>query len=118
MENTKSNTMLSNAWYDRLKFLALVVLPALGSLYFGLAQIWNLPKAEEVVGTVTVLDTFLGILLQIGTNKYNNSEAKYSGTLNVYDTEVKKVFTLELNVQPEDLEGEKEVLFKVNNPAP
>jgi hypothetical protein len=62
---------MSNKVYDVLKWIALVLLPALGALYFGLASIWGFPYAEEVVGTVSVIDTFLGAILMISTNEYN-----------------------------------------------
>lgn len=61
---------MSNKMYDVLKYIAQIVLPALATLYFGLAQIWNLPFAEEVVGTITVIDTFLGVILKISSDKY------------------------------------------------
>ncbi len=63
--------ILDNKLYDLLKWIALIVLPALGTLYFGLAKIWGLPFGEEIVGTITVIDTFLGALLGISTNNYN-----------------------------------------------
>lgn len=62
---------MSNKMYDILKWIALIVLPAIGALYFGLSQIWNLPLGEEIVGTITLLDTFLGALLGISSAKYN-----------------------------------------------
>ena len=65
---------LSNIWYDRLKFIAQIVLPALATLYFGLAQIWNLPYAEQVVGTISIVDAFLGALLGISTYNYRKNE--------------------------------------------
>lgn len=64
--------MLSNKTYDVLKWIAQILLPALGTLYFALAQIWNLPFAEEIVGTIVAIDTFLGVLLGISTSKYND----------------------------------------------
>lgn len=63
--------ILDNKTYDILKWIALIALPALGALYFGLAKIWGLPYGEEIVGTITVIDTFLGALLGISTNNYN-----------------------------------------------
>ncbi len=63
--------MMSNKTYDVLKWIAQIVLPALGALYFGLSQIWGLPYGEEIVGTITVIDTFLGALLGISTAQYN-----------------------------------------------
>ena len=67
---------LSNKWYDCLKFWAQVVIPALGACYFGLSSIWGWPYGEEIVGTLTVIDTFLGALLGISTAQYNKAKAE------------------------------------------
>lgn len=61
---------MSNKVYDVLKFIAQVVLPALGTLYFALASIWGLPYGEQIVGTITAVDAFLGALLGISTAVY------------------------------------------------
>ena len=61
---------MSNETYDLLKYIAQIVLPALGTLYFGIAGIWHLPYAEEVVGTITCLDAFLGAMLKISSDQY------------------------------------------------
>lgn len=61
---------MDNKTYDVLKYIAQVVLPAIGTLYFALAQIWGLPYGEEIVGTITALDAFLGALLQLSSNQY------------------------------------------------
>jgi len=65
---------LSNKVYDVLKWVAQILLPALGTLYFALAGIWNFPYAEAVVGTVTAVDTFLGVILGISSASYNKTE--------------------------------------------
>jgi hypothetical protein len=57
--------------YDILKWIALVFLPALGTLYFALSGIWGLPYGEEVVGTIMAIDTFLGALIGISNINYN-----------------------------------------------
>ena len=62
---------MSNKAYDILKWIALIFIPAIGALYFGLAQIWGFPYGEEIVGTLTLIDTFLGALLGISTAQYN-----------------------------------------------
>lgn len=62
---------INNKTYDILKWIAQILLPATATLYFALANIWHLPYAEEIVGTITAVDTFLGILLGISNNKYN-----------------------------------------------
>ena len=61
---------LSNKVYDVLKWIALYLLPALGTLYFALSGIWGLPYGEEVVGTITAADTVLGVLLGISSATY------------------------------------------------
>lgn len=66
---------LSNKTYDILKYIAQIVLPALGTLYFALASIWGLPYGEQIVGTITAVDAFLGALLGISTAKYNKEES-------------------------------------------
>lgn len=62
---------MSNKTYDILKYIAQIVLPALGTLYFALSSIWGLPYGEQIVGTITAIDAFLGALLGISTARYN-----------------------------------------------
>lgn len=62
---------MSNKTYDILKWIAQYLLPALATLYFAIAQIWGLPYGEQIVGTITAVDTFLGVLLGISTANYN-----------------------------------------------
>lgn len=64
---------MSNKVYDILKWVAQLLLPALGTLYFALASIWGFPYGEEVVGTITAVDAFLGVILGISTANYNKS---------------------------------------------
>lgn len=65
---------LSNRVYDILKWIAMYMLPAAGTLYFALAGIWGLPYGEQIVGTITAVDTFLGVLLGISTAQYKKAE--------------------------------------------
>lgn len=62
---------MSNKTYDILKWVAQYLLPALATLHFAVAKIWGLPYGEEIVGTITAVDTFLGVLLGISTANYN-----------------------------------------------
>lgn len=63
---------MSNKVYDILKWIAQIVLPAIATLYFALANIWGFPYAEQIVGTITAIDAFLGALLGISTSRYKN----------------------------------------------
>jgi len=65
--------MMSNKTYDILKYTAQVVIPAVGTLYFALAGIWGFPYGEQIVGTLTAIDTFLGVLLRISTVQYEKA---------------------------------------------
>ena len=64
---------MSDKLYDVLKWIAQILLPAAATLYFALSQIWGLPYGEEVVGTITAFDAFLGALLGISSAVYNKS---------------------------------------------
>lgn len=61
---------MSNKMYDILKYIAQIGLPALGALYFALSTIWGFPYGEQIVGTITAIDAFLGALLGISTVQY------------------------------------------------
>lgn len=67
---------MTNKIYDVLKYIALIVLPAIGTLYFAVAGIWGLPYGEQVVGTITAVDTCLGALLGLSAYKYNKNESE------------------------------------------
>lgn len=62
---------MSDKVYDVLKWIAQYLLPASATLYFALANIWGFPYAEQVVGTISAIDTFLGVMLGISTIQYN-----------------------------------------------
>ena len=65
---------LANKVYDVLKWIAQYFLPAAGTLYFALASIWGFPYGEQVVGTITAIDAFLGVILGISTYSYNKEQ--------------------------------------------
>lgn len=109
---TPSHGFLKGSVYDILKFIALIALPALGTLYFSLAGIWDLPKAEEVVGTIVVIDTFLGGLIGLSKSSYDKSDARFDGVMHVGPDKN----SLVLNDDVEALEKKKELVFKVNTP--
>ena len=67
---------MNNKVYDVLKWIAQILLPAIGTLYFALAGIWGMPYGEQIVGTITAIDTFLGVILGIASNTYNKNSAK------------------------------------------
>lgn len=76
---------LSNKTYDILKWITTIVLPAIGTLYFALSQIWGLPYGEEIVGTITAIVTFLGAVLCISNYNYSQDPAGVQNRFNEED---------------------------------
>jgi len=106
--------LLPNKAYNVLKQIALVFLPAFSTLYFTLGTAWEWPEVAKVVGSIAAVNTFLGAMLGVSTRVYNHSEAKYDGVIHsvVAETGV-KTFTLELNMDPETIDEQGSILFKV-----
>lgn len=71
-----NNMKLSDKAYDILKWIVVIVLPALATLYAALGGIWGLPLVTEITGTITALTTFLGAILMISTANYNKNAEK------------------------------------------
>jgi hypothetical protein len=112
-----SNSMailLSNRTYDILKYVAQIVLPALGALYFGLSQIWGFPNGEEVVGTLAIITVFLGAVLGLSSNAYSHSDARFDGTIDIDDSGEETLFSLNLDGDPYELPQRDEVVFRVH----
>lgn len=110
--------LLTSKQYDLLKFVTGIVLPAFGTLYFALAEIWHLPAAQQVLGTIIAIQAFLGALLGISSKSYEDSGAKYVGAINVQETPEKLLYSLTLKDDPLGLKDRKEATFQINNKPP
>ena len=113
-QNSARAPFLSNKAYDNLTWVVRFGLPGLGTLYFSLAQIWGLPAGEEVLGTITSLALFLGILLGISSRQYQASDERTDGSLIVDTSDPEKdVYRLDLTTQLDDIPGKNEIVLKV-----
>jgi len=65
---------LNDKLYDVLKWITMVVIPALTTAYVGLSAIWGWPYSTEIAKTSAVVCTLLGALLGISTAEYNKSK--------------------------------------------
>jgi hypothetical protein len=93
----------------------MIFLPAVSTLYFALGNIWGFPYVTEVIGSIAALSAFLGVILGISTKAYNTSDARFGGSIDVGINETgTKVYSLNLNSDPEELEMLPEVRFKIN----
>jgi hypothetical protein len=114
LQKVNDHTMLSDNWYSLGKKSVQVYIPAASSLYFGLGSIWGLPAVEQVVGTLAVVATFLGVCLGLSSKQYDASEAAYDGKVVVETNGAgKKLFSLELDGDPAEIEQKSAVSFKV-----
>lgn len=117
MTTTQTKSPLFNdRTYDVLKQTAQYYLPGLGAFYFALAGIWGLPYGEQILGTITAVDVFLGVLLGISTRIYNKSDAKYDGTMVVNSADPDKGITrLEVDKSTEEIQNKDSLTIKVQD---
>jgi hypothetical protein len=112
--------ILSDNWYDFLKKMIQIIMPAFGTLYFALAKIWDLPYADKVTGTIVCVTAFLGVVLGISTAQYNASGKAFDGRLTVEPSEEvgTRVTGLHLDKAPIELAGKSSIKIKVENVVP
>lgn len=105
---------LRNDTYKTLKFWALVVLPALGSAYFAVSGVWGIPYSNEVVSTLTIVDTCLGAILHVSTKTYAMNQPAIDGKFIVdKNNQNKDVYTLEVHTPLDGIDKKELVTFKV-----
>jgi hypothetical protein len=101
--------------YDLLKWIAQYFLPALGTLYFALSGIWGFPNGEQVVGSITAIDIFLGVILGFSSAQFNKAK---DGVLMIDLTNLTKdTYRLLLNTPLEELANKSSIKLNVNNNA-
>ncbi len=106
---------LSEKWYNILKWITQIVLPAAATFYLTIGALWNLAEPEKVAATIVAVDTFLGVVLMLATNSYNKSPARFDGQLNVFETPEKKTFVLDVG-DVDELTNKSEFLMRVHKP--
>ena len=99
---------LSSKLYDVLKPVALIYLPALATLYFVIAGIWGIPDSNNVVGTLSAIDVFLGGVLGVSSSSYQTPS---DGNITVSTTGLKIIELPGLTV--EDVKAKKTITLSV-----
>ena len=113
---TKTTPSLSSRNYDLLKQTAQLFLPAIGTLYFALSQIWGFPGGAEVTGTVAALNVFAGVAVAWLKSLHDASGARFGGTLEIHDTEEGSNLHLK-SLDPAALLDADEITFKIVKPS-
>lgn len=116
-DDVKAGIVLPSKAYNVLKPVVQIVLPATATLYAGLAVLWGFPKVTEIVGTITLLTTFLGVILGLSSRTYNASEARYDGSMLVDAQDDRVIHTLDVTTDPEVMAEQKEIILKVQKVA-
>ena len=101
--------MFDSKTYDTLKWVAQFLLPALGTLYFTISSIWGLPYGEQILGTITAIDLFLGAILGLSSSKYEGDGTMIVDTSNPD----RDIYRMELSNPVETLSEKDSVVFKV-----
>ncbi len=97
---------LSNKVYDTLKWISQILLPGLGTLYFAISGIWGLPYCEQVVGTLSAITVFIGMLLGLSAAKYPGD-----GTIKMQGA----TYKTKLSIPMSDLNDKKSVMLMVKD---
>ncbi len=104
--------------YDILKFIAQIILPALSTFYFSLTEIWGLPYGLQVVGTITAIDLFLGVILGFSSQQYYKNGANFDGELTMVEGEDgREKVVFDVKSDPETVVkqfGKRSFEFRVN----
>ena len=119
---TTKQPILGNVSYDVAKDAVTIYIPALGVFYAAVAAIWGLPFSVEVVGTVAAVEVFLGAVLKVSSNRYQNLPVNYNGALRVNMTDpLSDNYKLELDAGWDSLAKEDEIRIQVideSDPSP
>lgn len=115
----KKDYFMSNTAYDYLRFCTRLLFPGMAIAYFVVADTVGLPDTPTVLRTLLLIEFLLGAVLHYSTYSYNKSEGKFAGYINITHNAIdrRKIFTLDLNRDPTELEHSTELLFKVVSPA-
>jgi hypothetical protein len=111
---------MSNKIYDILKWVAQILLPAIGTLYFALASIWGFPYGEQVVGSITAIDTFLGVCLGISNYTYSKTnDSSPVGTLMIDNSDPDGITLTQIafDKQISDVQDQDTITLSVDNNA-
>lgn len=107
--------ILGEKWYNRGKWVVMLLLPAFSTLYVTIGALWGLPYIQQVVGTSSALALFFGTLLGVSSKTYNNSDARFDGDMVLETNEDgRKLYTIALNEDVNHLDDKKQIVLKMD----
>ena len=69
-----NNMKLPDKVYDVLKWIVMLVLPAIATCIVTVFGIWNIPYGEAISGTIVAINTVLGAVIGISNVNYNKNK--------------------------------------------
>lgn len=110
--------LINDKVYNIIKWIIVYLLPALGTLYFSVSQLWGIPHAEQILGTISSVTIFLSMLLGISGSSYKKNGSGTDGTMLVDTSNPDKdVYLLQLNNEAMNLAEKDIITFKVDKTA-
>jgi Putative phage holin Dp-1 len=105
--------------YDAIKWVALVGLPGLGTLYVALGAIWSFDNTQAVSGTILAVDTFLGGLIHLSSSSFKASDDSHDGSIDLVNSGGTPTYAISLKGNDPDalLASKDTVTLKVNAPS-
>lgn len=106
---------LSNKFYNNLKFAIMVLIPGIGAIAFVLSLLFTISNVKYLLGSLMIVILLIGILLYVSSRQY---KTKNDGEIIISRGDNgKTVFTLELEIDPDDIRDRDSILFKVTDEA-
>lgn len=114
--------ILSNKWYNVMKWVVTIVMPASATLIAALGAIYDWSWAENAVATIVALATFLGTIMMISSTKYHKTEQSLvdavDGVITVEEDPGGRMYSIEPTNDDLDQLGDKEYMtFRVQRSA-
>lgn len=112
---TDKQPLLSNKAYDIAKNFAVLYIPAAITAYVGIDAIVDIGPAPEVAAIGAVVLTFLGSVLKISDKTYNESDAKFDGTIVADPNGQEGLYPIQIPLSQAELAGKSEITLKVSD---
>lgn len=110
--------IINDKVYNIIKWFVVYFLPALGTLFFSISQLWGIPHADQVLGTITSVTIFLSMIMGLSSSSYKKAGTDMDGTMLIDRSNPEKdVYLLQLKDEAIDLSNKDVIKFKVDNTA-
>ena len=106
--------IINNKVYGIIKWVIVYLLPAIGTLYFSISQLWGIPHADQILGTISSVTIFLSMILGLSSSSYKKNGSGMDGVMLVDTSNPDKdVYLLQLTNEAINLAEKDTITFKV-----